>query len=85
MEPASAIVALVDDDTAAIAVLVAEQITIHLTETVAVHRLDVHVGHLPARETVDELAVTVYPTLVDKVAECRLADGFYHYFKGLSV
>ena len=43
-----------------------------------------HVGHLTARETVNQLAVAVYPALVDEVAERRLADGLDRHFEGLA-
>ena len=75
VQPAATIVALVHDDGAAVAVTVAEQVAVNLAEAVAIHGLDMDVGHLSAGQAVYQLAVAVDPALVDERAELCLRDG----------
>ena len=66
VQPATTIVALVDDDSLAVAVLLVQHLAVDFAEACTVHGLDVDVSHLTTRETVYQLAVAVYPALVDE-------------------
>ena len=75
VQPASAVVAFIDDDSLAVAVLVAEQFTIDGAERRAVHLLDMDIGQLAAREAVHQSTVAVHPALVEQFILLTLADG----------
>ena len=75
MQPSAAVVALVDDDGIAVAVVVVEQVVVNLSEALAVHGFHMNVSQASARETVDDMAVAVYPTLVEQFFQGTLADG----------
>ena len=75
VQPAAAVVAFIDDDGLAVAVLVAEQFTIDGAERWAVHFLDMDIGQLTAREAVHQGTVAVHPALVEQFILLALADG----------
>ena len=75
MQPAAAIVTLIDDNGLAVAVLVTEQFTIDGAETLTVHLLDVNIGQLTMRKTIDQCTVAVHPAFVEQFILITLADG----------
>ena len=67
VQPAATIVTLIHDDGILGAVLLAQQFTIHGAETLAVHRLHVHIGYSAVRNTVHDGTVSIHPSLVEQL------------------
>ena len=61
---------LVNHHGVTVAVALAEQFLIHLTEALAVHCLHMHVGDASARDAIYKGTVAVNPTLIEQLLEC---------------
>ena len=75
VQPAATIVTLIYDDGILGAVLLAQQFTIYGAETLAVHRLHVHIGYSAVRNTVHDGTVSIHPSLVEQLLLGTLRDG----------
>ena len=85
MQPATAIVTCIYDDSFFDAVLFAQQFAVYSTETGTVHSFDMYISNTAVGQFVYQLAVSFYPSLVEQVFLLSVADSLDRYIEAFSV